>query len=78
MLEKLRGQIKYLINLLFRKKGNAMKITVKPGILSYEVAGLLPGQAVQVTASNAVGTGPAATYTAPADTAAPEAPEVTD
>lgn len=57
-----------------------MKITFNPdqGINAIEVAGLMPGQAVQVTALNGAGSSAVSQYTAPEPTAVPDAPVTTD
>ena len=54
------------------------KIKVAPGVIEYEISGLLPGQQIAVTATNVLGTGQAATYTAPAPSNVPDVPEVSD
>jgi hypothetical protein len=61
-----------------KKKGTTMKVAIQPGVTEVEVSGLLPGQTVSVTETNAAGVSPSASYTAPAPSAPPAEPTVTD
>jgi hypothetical protein len=70
--------IRFLKNRLFRKRRKTMKIIVGAGVVSYEITGLNPGQSVSVVANSAAGNSPAAIYTAPLPTAAPDVPVVAD
>ena len=59
-------------------KGEIVKISVQPGVTDVHVTGLLPGQVVEVTATNAAGTGPASSFTEAAPTSVPDAPVVSE
>ena len=78
MWGKTMGIMSRLKNLLSHKKENTLKISIVPGVNVVEVTGLIPGQIVEVTATNSVGTGPAATYVTPSATEVPGEPVVTD
>lgn len=72
-------KIRHLVNLIFpKKKGTTMKIEVVPGILVYEVDGLIAGQTVTVTAQIGSLVSPAASYTVPETNEAPAAPTLTE
>jgi hypothetical protein len=55
-----------------------MNIAIQPGVTDIEVDGLYPSQSVTVTAKIGTQVSAPATYNAPAATAPPAAPTVTD
>jgi len=58
MWGKTMGIMSRLKNRLSHKKENTLKISIVPGVNVVEVTGLIPGQIVEVTATNSVGTSP--------------------